>query len=228
MFIYDNKWGIYYSTKINGSKFFSGFGTKKTKPIAEIFPSAHTASMKQIHSDVIQEAQEGEVFQQTDGLWTKKLQTILLAQTADCVPIIYVDNKKKIIGISHQGWKGSLKRLSQKMIKSFLNLKSNILDLTVAIGPSIGVCCYDIDNKRQQAFKKEFASYPESIYENREGKTFLNLAYLNFLQLVDVGLTKKQIDFFPFCTKCNKKEFFSFRRDGSPLQDEMTNFVVLQ
>jgi len=224
--IYDKKIGIYFSTKINDNDFFSGFGTKKTKLKQIVGRDRRIFQLKQIHSDKIVCFNYLNKQEEGDGMYTNDKHVVITVQTADCVPIIYADKKKKIIGISHQGWKGTQLRLTQKMIRQFLNLNSMIKDLRVAIGPSIGSCCYNIDEERLKIFKVEFASYPQSVFDIHLDKPFLNLSYLNYLQLIEMGLNKEQIDFFPFCTKCHEKHFYSFRRDGLPIKKEMTNFVV--
>ncbi len=64
---------------------------------------------------------------------------------ADCVPIYFVDMKKKIIGLAHGGWRGSFDNISGKMVETFVrNFNTNPGDLLVTIGPSIGPCCYEI------------------------------------------------------------------------------------
>lgn len=133
-----------------------------------------------------------------DGLITQNSGIVLTVITADCAPIIYSDAKKNIVGISHNGRKGTELELASKMIRKLQATGSKLQDLRVAIGPAIGACCYPV-----------------------------NLVQENVEQLVKSGLKKEQIDFFPFCTKCDSKRFFSYRNTRNvPNFPEQFSFVV--
>lgn len=232
MIQYNQDLHIYYSTIIDECGFTSGFGTKLTPSLDNLISNKEIIIPHQVHGDTISCFDYLNNRSICDGLITNKPNLVLTVQTGDCVPIIFADKKRKLIGISHQGWKGSLLRLPQKMIQKFKDLKSNIQDLTIAIGPSIGSCCYDIDNARLDVFKKEFTSYPsfwQTISESgasRITQTYLNLLHLNYLQLIESGIDPKNIDFFPFCTKCNSEKFYSNRRHD--MASEMVNFIYIK
>lgn len=133
-----------------------------------------------------------------DGLITQDNGVVLTVITADCAPIIYTDVNRHIIGISHNGRKGTELKLAVKMIKRLQATGSKLQDLRVAIGPAIGSCCYP-----------------------------MNLIEENYYQLKESGLKKDQIDFFPFCTKCDSKRFFSYRNSRNiPNFPEQFSFVV--
>src|SRR5690606_2066666 len=120
--------------------------------------------------------------------------------TADCVPIIFYDSTKKIIGISHQGWKGTLKKMPVQMIHNLKKVGSNPSDMFVAIGPSINECCYEVGADIAHQFASEFG---EIVVINRNNRTYVNLLRANYLQLISSGIHKNHIDYFPFCTSCN-------------------------
>jgi len=133
-----------------------------------------------------------------DGLITQNKGIVLTVITADCAPILYTDSVAHLAGISHNGRKGTEMGLSKKMSSRLVDLGSRVPDLRVVIGPSIGACCYPI-----------------------------NLIKENVEQLMEVGLKKDQIDFFPFCTKCDSKRFFSYRNSRKlPNFPEQFSFVV--
>lgn len=134
-----------------------------------------------------------------DGLITQEQGAVLTVITADCAPILYWDSAQEIIGISHNGRKGTEKELSKKMIHRFCDLGSQPQDLHVAIGPCIGNCCYPV-----------------------------NLIEENVLQLISTGLQKDQVDFFPFCTKCDADRFFSYRGSADKQNfPEQFTFIML-
>lgn len=242
MITYNPNLGIFYSTKINDQNFFSGFGTKalgdgrKPDNILNFFqkinfPVEKLIILEQIHSTNINVYQQEttnqtEEIAESDGVITNKSNCLLTVHTADCLPMIFIDKKRSIIGISHQGWRGSLKKLAPKMIKKMVELGADPVSIMVAIGPGIGSCCYDISEDRYYQFLEEFNGYSKEIFQYRGGKRHVDLTRLNFLLLTEAGVKKENIDYFPFCTFCNKKMFFSYRRDKQADFAEMFHFII--
>lgn len=242
MIRYDEAKHLFFSTLITDDRFISGFSDKffgdcrKTSTllsylVSNAIPFRTLISPAQIHSvniSVISPSHSPEKIiriDDTDGIVTKERQIVLSVITADCVPIVFADKKRGIVGVSHQGWRGSLKRLPQKMVKIMKSLGSEPRDIVAAIGPSIGPCCYDIDEERYAAFMEEFSPGLEDIVRFHHGRPYLNLAYLSYRLLLGTGLEKKHIDFFPFCTSCDRRRFFSFRRDSKKNYGEMVAFI---
>ncbi len=243
MILYDSDLKIFYSTLINDDNFFSGFGTKdlgdgrnidttinfvqknipnfKTIVIPE---QIHSTNVTVFNSNLIDNV---EKITETDGVITDDEKSILTIITADCCPIMFVEKRQGIVGISHQGWRGSVKRLGQKMVKKIIELGGKKENIIVAIGPTIGGCCYDIDDERYFEFLEEFDGYASKIFHRHMGKLHLNLALLNYLQIKELGISEKNIDHFPFCTSCDKKRFFSFRRDKKQDYGEMLSFICI-
>lgn len=242
MITYDSNLKIFFSSLINDERFFAGFGTRYLgdgRRIDNIFNFFNNNGIsykkivipEQIHSTNVAffystSVDNLEKIPETDGVVTKEVNSILTVITADCSPIMFVEKQQGIIGVSHQGWRGSVKRLGQKMIKKIIEIGGKKEDILVAIGPSIGECCYDIDDDRYYQFVEEFDGYSEKIFHRRQGKLHLNLSLLNYLQLKEIGIPEKNVDHFPFCTRCDKKRFFSFRRDKKEDYGEMMSFVV--
>lgn len=226
---FDNNLKIFSSSLVDNTSFFAGFGTRELddgRNSDNIFSFLKKAKLnfskiivpRQIHSTNIFVYEKNnnhflvEKREDTDGVITKEKNVVLTVVTADCVPLIFIDEKNKIVGISHQGWRGSVKRMSQKMVDKMIEVGSKIEDIKVLIGPSIGQCCYDVDESRYFEFKVEFDGYSDKIFKYKKGRYHLNLSLLNYLLLIEKGVKKENIDSFPFCTKCDKKRFFSFRR----------------
>lgn len=242
MITYSPDLKIFFSTLINDKKFFGGFGTKTLGDGRNInttinfartnIPSYKTIAIpEQIHSANISIFEPNlidnvERIPETDGLITINANSILTVITADCCPIIFIEKNKGILGISHQGWRGTVKRMGQKMINKIIELGGKKENIFVAIGPSIGQCCYNIEDDRYYQFVSEFDGYVNKIFHRRQGKLHLNLTLLNYLQLKELGLSDKNIDHFPFCTSCDKKRFFSFRRNKKKDFGEMLSFIV--
>jgi len=242
MISYDSNLKIFSSSLINDNHIFSGFGTRYLgdgRHIDNIFNFFNNNRIayrtivvpEQIHSVNIsvfenKDSENLEKVSESDGVITKDSKVVLTVITGDCCPVVFCDKNKGIIGISHQGWRGSVKRMTQKMIKKMLEAGGGINTIKVAIGPSIGECCYDIGEDRFYEFKEEFDGYSDKIFHFHAGKRHLNLALLNYLLLIETGVKKENIDWFPFCTKCDKERFFSFRRDKKSEYGEMFSFVL--
>jgi YfiH family protein len=242
MIIFDESKKFFYSSFINDENFVSGFTDKNlgdARKISTILnflnkekinykhiiigEQIHSANVSLITSDYLKT--EIVRIEDVDGLITNLSNVVLTVRTADCLPIIYVEKEKGIIGISHNGWRGTIKKISQKLIEKMQDLGAKTNKIKIAFGPSINQCCYKIDEDRYWQFKEEFDGYSEKIFTWRNG-WFLNLPLLNYLLLVDLGIKKENIDFFPFCTFCDKKRFFSFRRDKKENYGEMLSFIL--
>lgn len=188
-------------------------------------------TLEQIHStniEVVEQTNEKTVrIGDCDGVITKLPKVILSVKTADCIPLIFCDKVNGLIGVSHQGWRGSLKQMAVRMVNKIVELGGNKNEIIVAIGPGINQCCYDVDDERYYQFLEELESYSDQVFSMVHGKKHLNLTHLNYLELIDAGIKKGNIDFFPFCTSCDKKRFFSFRRDHKTEVKEMFSFIML-
>lgn len=242
MIIYDRQNNFYYSNLINNTSYLSFFGTKKQgdgrniKNIISLFeyqkiPVKKIILLEQIHStNIVFYTKKGENFieriNDCDGVITGDSLVALVVVTADCQPIIFVDKKKGLIGISHQGWRGSIKKLPQKMIENMKNHGADEKNILIAQGPAIGSCCYMIDDDRFYSFLEGFNGYSDKIFNISQGKRYLNLSYLNYLLILEKNIRKENIDFFPFCTSCQKNTFFSFRREKKQLEGEMINYII--
>lgn len=136
--------------------------------------------------------------------------------TADCVPIIIADKIKKVIGAVHAGWRGTLKRIAQKTVKSMTdNFGCRPQDMVAGIGPSIGPCCYEVDDEVAGPMKKEFKYAEKYTIYKMKNKWHLDLQSINKEQLVEAGLMEGNINTTELCTACHSDLFYSYRRDGA-------------
>ena len=226
MIIYDKEQEVFYSEKINDDTYYSAFGTKKLKAsddyesIIEFctvnkFTQRLIYRPNQIHSRkviILNEADEARV-EEADGVVTKNTHVVAAVRTADCVPIIFVDKEAGVIGISHQGWKGTVSNMVSEMISSMVLEGARKESIIAAIGPCIGLCCFEVKEDVYAEFRNKLTDIFTEISLEKNNKKFLNLLKTNYLLLLKAGLKKTNIDFFPFCTFCDKERFFSYRRD---------------
>jgi len=171
--------------------------------------------MEQIHGDkikVVAEDDKEEIIPGIDGMICFQKGIILGVKVADCLPILFYDKEKKVIGIAHAGWKGTLKKIGPSIVKKMKLLGSKPKNIFVGIGPHIGDCCYTVSKKRADKFEKEFGNLKGMICEDCEG-IHLDLTVPTIVQLIKVGIPRANIDFGLNCTSCQIDEFFSFRRE---------------
>lgn len=159
-----------------------------------------------------------------DGLITKRKDALLGVVTADCLPVLFFDKKKDIVGIAHAGYKGLLNGILVHMIHQMKNLGSNPKDITVGIGPSIGMCCYSVPIHRIDQFKSILGE-AHTFYEIRGKDFFLNLRNVAMKILFDNGILKENIEVSQFCTSCNINLFFSYRGEGADTYGEFLSVI---
>ncbi|MDD3838962.1 MAG: peptidoglycan editing factor PgeF [Clostridia bacterium] len=148
-----------------------------------------------------------------DALITDKKGIALVTFYADCVPLFILDQKQKAIGLAHAGWKGTLKRIGQKTLGKMMELfQTRPKDCLVGIGPSIGKCCFEVDNHIASLFKGEFGDL-DVIDRKSSQKCNIDLWTINANQFVEKGVLPSNIIGAKICTKCNKDIFFSHRGD---------------
>jgi YfiH family protein len=195
--------------------------------------------VKQIHSAIVHRmsAPAHEPLA-GDGLITNTAGLLLAIKTADCVPVLVVDGKRRVIGAFHAGWRGTVARIIEKgvgeMRRQFGSLPR---DLRAAIGPCIRSCCYSIGFEVRAEFESQF-SYAGDLFEEvfdsnaihvRYPLLFLNqrapghgdlgpeihldLVKANRRQLEDAGLRDEHISVIEGCTACDTTRFFSHRAE---------------
>lgn len=185
---------------------------------------------EQVHGEKIygvEEQKKRRVIKGVDGLVSKDKGIIVGVRTADCLPILFYEPKARIIAAVHAGWRGTLLGISQKMIRKIESLDGKAQKIMASFGPHIGRCCYEIDEERASLFEKEFGKN-SLIVSFFEGKSHLDIGYANFLQLLQAGLSRENIEALPSCTFCNR-DFFSYRRSKKEGEKygEMLSFLGL-
>ena len=150
----------------------------------------------------------------TDGLLTNTKNIALMGCFADCVPLIFLDEQKEVIALSHAGWKGTVggigAKTAEKMVNDFHCDYGNIL---VAIGPSIGPCHYEVDERVINEVQK-FSWWQKVLTPTAKGHGMLNLWECNRLQLLELGVKDEHIFISGLCTFCHKDKFFSYRAEN--------------
>lgn len=146
-----------------------------------------------------------------DGLITNESGVTLVTYFADCVPLFFVDIKKKVIALSHAGWRGTVNLIAAKTLQKFQKeYSSNLNDIICAIGPSIGKCCYEVDEDVKNKFIELKLEAP-LFAENASHKFMLDLWLANEAILLQSGIPAHNIIRANMCTACNSDLLFSHR-----------------
>lgn len=150
-----------------------------------------------------------------DALITDRPNVALFLCFADCVPILLVDPVNRVIGLSHAGWKGTAKKIGQKtLLQMQARFGTKPQNCLIGIAPSIGACCYEVDDHVVNEFRKEYVSLDTFLTPSAEqGKYHLNLWQANRLQLEEIGVPSANIVSADICTSCNAKILFSYRAE---------------
>lgn len=148
-----------------------------------------------------------------DAMVTNQKGICLVTQAADCVPILFFDPVRNVIGAAHAGWKGTVAKIPAEVVKTMIaEFGSNPEDLVVGIGPSIGSCCYEVGDEVVAMVNNVFGSENGLILDNEKfSKPVFDLWEANRRTLVEVGVKIENIEIAGMCSKCNNHLFFSAR-----------------
>jgi len=148
---------------------------------------------------------------ETDALITNLTDVPLLLFYADCVPVMLADPVTGVIGLVHAGWRGTAAQIVKKTVLA-MNEAFGVkpVNLLAAIGPSIGSCCYEVDD----VVKDKMPDYETCFTANCDGKYYLDLWQTNRQQLVESGVVPSNISTAGVCTNHNPELFFSYRYEN--------------
>jgi YfiH family protein len=211
----------------NRQRFQSAIGAEELSMVA----------LKQFHSSLVRLVESSAQTEHGDAAVTNRPGLLLAVQTADCVPILLVDRKKRAVAAIHAGWRGTLRRIAAKAVGHMrMHFASEPSDVLAAIGPAIGGCCYEVGTQIAADFLSQFSGAPDFFDEFRTGEepnpiqwlnqmppghqpppknVLLDLHKANASQLREAGLNEKNIFVSNLCTACRPDLLFSYRKQGA-------------
>ena len=149
-----------------------------------------------------------------DGLITDKKNVALVTFYADCVPVFIFDAGKRAIGLAHSGWRGTMKEIAREIVEKMCEeYESRPCDMKVAVGPSIGKCCFEVGDEVIDAFINEIPWSKCFISKHGEEKWNIDLKGIIKKTLMNSGVVEENIEISSICTKCCRDLFFSYRGD---------------
>jgi YfiH family protein len=162
-----------------------------------------------------------------DALITNQPGVTVIVRTADCVPVLVYDRRRKAVAAIHSGWRGALAGILPKtielMVKRFAIQKG---DLRVSIGPSAGPCCYEVDQTVLEPLSHSRQDWRSLLRDDRGSKARLDLKALVRRQAAESGIPEDHITAVNVCTICHPALFYSYRREGR-VNGTMLNGITL-
>lgn len=185
--------------------------------LAVMSHQTHTVNVEKVTADMVTKGRsfwEKKPFTHVDGLVTDVPGAVLITSYADCVPLYFLDPVKKVIGLSHSGWRGTVERMGAvtvaKMQKEY---GCDPTDILACVGPSICQDCYEIGPEVAEEFYKAFTEKEaeQILAKNQAGRYQLDLWKANALILKGAGIRREHMAITNVCTCCNPDLLFSHR-----------------
>ena len=176
-----------------------GFGTRHSDIPARF---SQLATVKQIHSATcVAAGGRTGILGEGDALLENHPGSVIAVKTADCMPLLLVDERQRAVAAVHAGWRGTAAAIGPSAIEAMRRrFGTRPEDLHAAIGPGIGKCCYEVGPEVMERFGGQGRGHLDLLSENRR-------------QLEESGVTASRIYASHLCTMCRGEEFHSFRRD---------------
>jgi YfiH family protein len=204
------------------------FGTKTNPgpiPVRPGSPGRRVLKVKQVHGTEVLvvdrritnwPAFEAETASSAyDAMVTTQPDLLLSVTTADCVPLLLMDADRGVVAAAHAGWRGTLGGIAAKTIQIMQErFQCRPRSIRAAIGPSIGVCCYEVDAAVLTPLKKAYPYWEEVLDKTAGARAHLDLRRLNRRQMEEAGLDPARIETVNLCTACHSDLFHSYRRNG--------------
>ncbi len=201
-------------------------------------PELSLITLQQVHSAIVHVISGKEPVPQGDGMMTAEPGLLLGIQTADCIPVLVADCRRRAVAAFHAGWRGTVRRITETGVgRMRIEFGSRPEDLIAAIGPGIRQCCYAVGEEVCDEFSSQFAyaadlfrevydsdpikeKYPMLFltarapgHSNLGPSMHLDLVEANRRQLLDAGVPAENVFVQGDCTSCRTDRYFSYRAE---------------
>ena len=160
-------------------------------------------------------AMDGHGVSEADSIVCTDPTLAIAVRVADCVPILIADTSRRVVAAVHAGWRGSCAGVAAATIEAIDQLGIPASDLVATIGPSMGGCCYQVDDKVRTTFLSMTPDAVEWFTEDGPGRWKLDLWKANRDQLEAGGVAAESVHVMGVCTKHNNDRCWSYRQDGA-------------
>ena len=177
--------------------------------------------LTQVHGTAVAVAEEAIAGVTADASVARGPKRVLAVLHADCLPVVFCDDKASVVAVAHAGWRG---------------LAAGVLEATVAamdvpgerisawLGVAIGKGAYEVGAEVRAAFVERDRASAAAFVPGAPGKWLCDLYALARLRLAGAGITR--VAGGGLCSHSDAKRFYSHRRDGAT--GRMATLVWLQ
>ena len=178
------------------------------------FDIANLVAMRHVHGNAVWRVGEPVPDPaEFDGLVSDRPGAVLGAFAADCIPLVFADPVACVCGAAHAGWRGTLSGVATNVVARMSELGSEPAGVRVALGPSIGPCCFEVGPEVVEEFRAVYGDLAGMVVPGPR-RDHIDLRVAMRAGLERAGVQPAHIDSDPPCTMCQPERFFSYRRDG--------------
>ena len=192
-------------------------------------PTTEFVQVHQVHGKGVHvvDAQSRGVTAVADGMVSAAPGMILGILTADCVPVLLLDDEARVVGALHAGWRGVIADIASTGVSAMASIGARAERIEAALGPAIGACCFEVDLGLADRFVAEIPEAARHVRPTGAKKAFIDLKGLLRDQLTRAGLQNGAITDVPICTRCSSDRFFS-RRASAGVTGLQLSFIGLR
>jgi YfiH family protein len=184
------------------------------------FDIARLVRVRQVHGAVVLAADEVGATSEADALWCGRMRPdpskVVGVLTADCVPILLCDRAASVVAAVHSGWKGTVANIAARTVETLVAAGAEPGQLLAAIGPCIEVAAFEVGEEVAERFDARF------VDRGFGAKPHVDLVACVRAQLEDAGIPANQIERVGTCTHAHPELYFSYRRDGAGIGQQLS------
>lgn len=157
---------------------------------------------------------DADALPDVDAVVTDVPGVMLTVMAADCVPMLFFDPRRGVIGAAHSGWRGTVSHIAPKVVRAMRDTYDcRPQDVDVWLGPSIRRCCYEVDDRVAEPVRAEFGGKPLIVRHARPGKYLLSIQACILADLFACGVDVHHVHDVGVCTACHTDVLFSHRAE---------------
>lgn len=166
------------------------------------------ADAEQVHGTNVQVISQGGTYTGIDGLVTQIPGLALAIKVADCAAVLLADPQQKVVAGVHAGWKGAVGGIVENAVQKMHELEAQPDHIHAFISPCISLSQFEVGDEVAELFPDSYVDYESYPKPHVDLKRFL------IGQLIKLGIKSKHIETHEGCTVSDKKQFYSYRREG--------------
>jgi YfiH family protein len=199
------------SVQENRRRLFSACGLPERVLTARLTHGRDISVFRKLHADDRAGSPFADSSFHSDGVISNVPGLAFFMTFADCVPLLFWDPARRVVGMAHAGWRGTSLRIAEAMMREMgFEFGCEPSDILVSVGPSIGPCCYDVGCEVLADFAKNGS---DAVTTPADDRWLLDLWETNRRQLLAAGVREQNIELMHVCTSCHVADYFSHRAE---------------